>query len=236
MTKSDLPERLSEFSDNLSPAERANFKLLLGLAAGGLTTKFERPKLPANAVAFDVVSDSLVKMQPYSARIANNGVAYRGRPEFMTGDFLGALQREALELRPSASRFDEHFLGCGAPLANELALSEQLSGLVREHAGDVNPTGVASFLYYDEIGQGIDPHIDTDIFSLNVLLMLRHRHQDGHRSCLVLLPPRSEPERLDLQEGEIVIFFAGSVAHGRERISLGEDVTVLTFGFHPLGI
>jgi hypothetical protein len=33
----------------------------------------------------------------------------------------------------------------------------------------------------------------------------------------------------------MVIFFAGSVAHGRERVGQGESVTVLTFGFHPLG-
>jgi hypothetical protein len=236
MTEVDLPERLRLFSDKLTPAERANFKLLLGLAAGGLAPDFKRPEHASQANAFDVVSDSLVKMQPYSARVANNGVAYRGRPTFLDDDLLSALQGEAAELRASAIRFDEHFLGCGAPLANKLSLSSELSDVVRAHAGDVQSTGVASFLYYDEPGQGIDPHIDTDIFSLNVLLMLSHRRQKVGNSCLVLLPPRSEPERLDLEEGEMVIFFAGSVAHGRERVVNGEAITVLTFGFHPLGV
>jgi hypothetical protein len=162
-------------------------------------------------------------------------VAFRGRPDFLDDRLLDQLQREARELRPSAHRFDEHFLGCGAPIANRFSVSPELTGLVRRHAGDVRATGVASFLYYDEEGQGIDPHIDTDIFSLNVLLMLSHMPGATGSSCLVLLPPRSEPERLDLQEGEMVIFFAGSVAHGRERVGQGESVTVLTFGFHPLG-
>jgi hypothetical protein len=232
----DLPERLRQFTEGLTPAERANFKLILGLAAGGLAPAFERPMQPLKAAAFDAVSDSLVKMQPYSARIASNGVAYRGRPGFISGERLLALQREAIELRPSANRFDEHFLGCGAPIADELALSTELTTFVRRYAGDVSPTGVASFLYYDEAGQGIGPHIDTDIFSLNVLLMLSHMRQGPGGSCLVLMPPRSEPERIDLREGEMVIFFAGSVAHGRERIGDGEAVTILTFGFHPLGI
>ncbi|NJK32240.1 MAG: hypothetical protein HC927_07435, partial [Deltaproteobacteria bacterium] len=95
--------------------------------------------------------------------------------------------------------------------------------------------GVASFLYYDE-RPGIDPHIDTDIFSLNVLLMLEHRQGEGPGSNLVIFPPRAEPQRLDLQPGEIVVMFAGSIAHGRERVSRGEAVSILTFGFHPLGI
>lgn len=232
----DLAAKLVRFNEALTDAEKANFKLLLGLAAGGLMPGFARPTEPAALTALDMVSDALAALQPYSKRISADGIAYRGRPPLMTDELLARLQREARELRPSASRFEEHFLGCGAPLANELAVSDELCAFVREHAGYVEPTGVASFLYYDEEGQGIDPHIDTDIFSLNVLLMLEHHYaEDGPPSTLMVFPPRSEPRRLDLAPGEIVVMFAGSIAHGRERVRAGESVSILTFGFHPLG-
>ena len=230
-----LADKLRQFNETLTEAEKANFKLLLGLAAGGLAGTFEKPRERGAAAAFDTVSDALARLQPYSGRISHNGVAYRGRPALMTDELLRALQEEARARRPSAGRFDEHFLGCGAPLANDLAVSADLASFVREHAGDVDPTGVASFLYYDEPGQGIEPHIDTDIFALNVLLMLEHRWSAESPSSLVIFPPHREPERLLLEPGEIVILFAGSIAHGRERMKPGESVSILTFGFHPKG-
>src|SRR4051812_1192742 len=99
-----LTEKLRRFNADLNEAEQANFKLLLGLAAGGLAPGLQRPLDEAAAAAFDTVSDTLSKLQPYSKRISHNGIAYRGRPEFMTTELLEALQTEAQDLRPSAIR------------------------------------------------------------------------------------------------------------------------------------
>lgn len=231
-----LEDKLQRFNDSLSEAERANYKLLLGLAAGGLSPGFELPSTEEKFKAFGTVGETLARLQPYSARISKNGIAYRGRPDFMTDKMLNALIEEARELRPSAICYDHHFLGTGAPLANRLAMSPELASFVRAHAGDVQPTGIASFLYYDEPGQGIEPHIDTDIFSLNVIIMLRHTPGEGTPSTLVVFPPHSKPEQVPLEAGEMVIMFAGSIAHGRQHMKKGESVWILTLGFHPLGI
>jgi hypothetical protein len=234
----ELATKLKDFNGSLTEAEKANFKLLLGLSAGGLMTDFHRPEKVDKARAIDTVTETLSKLQPYSGRISKNGIAYIGRPNFMTDNLLKDLQNEASSIRPTAIRFDEHFLGCGAPIANQLSISKELLEFVQLHAGDVKSTGVASFLFYDEEGQGIDPHIDTDIFSLNVLLMLSHEESQNHNhnSALFVFPPGEQPERINLIPGEIVIMFAGSIAHGRQRMKKGESVSILTFGFHPLGI
>jgi len=229
-----MASKLQSFNDSLNEAEKANFKLLLGLAAGGLAPQFSRPHGGMGRTAFDAVTETLAGLQPYRDRIPKNGIAYRGTPNFLSDSLLESLQNEAMELRPKALRFEEHFLGCGAPIANELAVSSLLLEFVTEYAGEVESTGIASYIFYDEAGQGIDPHIDTDIFSLNVLLMLRHVAKSDKRSCLVLFSPNTEPERLDLQEGELLLMFAGSVPHGREHIKQGESVTILTFGFKPV--
>lgn len=232
---SNLIETLRQFHETLSEAEQANYKLLLGLAAGGLSPDLELPSVEEKRRAFGAVSETLVRLQPYSKRISRNGIAYRGRPDFMSDELLAAQIEEARDLRPRAIRYENHFLGTGAPLANRLAMSPEMTSLVRHHAGDVQPTGIASFLYYDEPGQGIEPHIDTDVFSLNVIVMLAHEAGEGRPSNLVVFPPNSEPERIDLRPGEMVIMFAGSIAHGRERMRPGESVWILTLGFHPLG-
>ena len=234
----DLADKLKAFNNGLSEPEKANFKLILGLSAGGLITDMRRPEKLDEAVAIDTVTETLSKLQPYSNRISKNGIAYKGRPQFVTDQLLKDLQEEALSIRGAAIRFDEHFLGCGAPIANELAVSKELVDFVQVHTGKVKPTGVASFLFYDEEGQGIDPHIDTDIFSLNVLLMLSHEESrnPNHDSALFVFPPGERPEKINLLPGEIVIMFAGSIAHGRQRMKRGESVSILTFGFHPLGL
>lgn len=230
----DIVDKLIRFNSGLNEAEQANFKLLLGLAAGGLAPDFERPSDQSSAKSFDTVSNTLARLQPYSSRLTDGGVAYRGRPSFLTEQLLTDLQGEARALRPQAIRSAEHFLGYGAPIANRLAISMELLQHVREYAGDVESTGIASFLYYDEEGQGIEPHIDTDIFSLNVLLMLHHEHQIEPTSSLVIFPPGEQARRYRLVPGEMLILFAGSIAHGRERMKQGESVGILTFGFKPI--
>lgn len=231
-----IVEKLKAFNSTLSEAEQANYKLLLGLAAGGLSPEFNLPIEKDETDAFNTVTDCLAKLQPYSNRISPNGIAFRGRPDFMTDELLHSLQHEARSIRKDAVDNKDHFLGCGAPIADEFSKSTKLTEFVRFHAGEVLPTGIASFIYYDKTGQGINPHIDTDIFSLNVLLMLEHTNPDDTGSCLVVFPSHSEPERINLKPGELVIMFAGSITHGREHIKENERVTILTFGFHPLGI
>jgi len=233
-----LPEQLDRFNAALTPKEQAGFKLILGLAASGLAPDFGQSRAGTADSAFGAVTATLARMQPYAARIPADGIVYRGRPDLLTEEMLTSLQTEARELRPTARAYEEHFLGCGAPIANRLATSPKLLDLVTAHAGPVEATGVASFLFYDEAGQGIDPHIDTEVFALNVLTMLRHEVPEGQAttSTLFMFPPNAEPEPVNLQPGEMVIFFAGSVAHGRTRIKAGESVSILTFGFKPVDV
>lgn len=230
-----ITAKLLDFNNTLDEGERANYKMLLGLAAGGLAPDSAVADEVENRAVFDIVGNCITGLQPYSHRISRNGVAWLGRPDFITDDLLNSLQAEARETRQSARDNTDHFLGYGGEIANTLALSEALQEFVRTYAGDVQPTGIASYIFYDRTGQGIAPHIDTDIFSLNVLLMLEHTRVDTSCSHLVLYPSEASPERFDLNPGDIIIMFAGSITHGREPIAKNEAVTILTFGFHPLG-
>jgi hypothetical protein len=233
----DKPISLSlrEFQSNLTPAEVINFKLILGLAAGGLADGFKIPLDHENVIAFQLIREELLSLSQVKLRVGLSGVVWQGRPNFLTDVVLQDLIEEAKELRKKAAKFDNHFISPGASIANRLATSFELYELVSKYAGTVKPTGVASILYYEDEGQGIPPHIDTDIFSLNVILMLEHRCDAiPDPSALVVFPPNDSPKRIHLASGEMVIMYAGSIIHGREPLHKNEQVTIITFGFQPI--
>jgi hypothetical protein len=225
-------QRLADLHSSLNPAEQANLKLILGLSAGHLVPERD----PGSVNGRVAVSEALELLCPYEVDDPR-GAQYRGRPELVTDELLGSLIAEAQEVGATAVPFDEHYLGCGGPIADRLATSPELTALVRSVVPGAEPTGIASYLFYKDAGQGIIPHIDTDIFSLNVLLMLAHETPADPvtTSALYMHYPDGSDERFQLTPGEVVIFLAGTQAHSRTPIAEGERVTILTFGFMPQG-
>lgn len=225
-------QRLADLHGSLSPAEQANLKLILGLSAGHLVPERDPGALRGRVA----VSEALELLCPYEVEDPR-GAQYRGRPELLTDELLATLIAEAQEVGATAVPFDEHYLGCGGPVADKVATSPELTALVRSVVPGAEPTGIASYLFYKDAGQGIIPHIDTDIFSLNVLMMLAHETPAGAdpNSALYMHYPDGSEERFQLTPGEVVIFLAGTQAHSRTPIVEGERVTILTFGFMPKG-
>lgn len=227
-----MGRRLADLHRTLRPAEQANLKLILGLSAGRLVPD----KDPGSEHGRRAVSEALEILCPYDVADPR-GVQYRGRPSFLTDDLLGSLVTEAACVGQTAVPFDEHYLGCGGAVADQLATSDVLAELVAEVVPKAVATGIASYLFYRDAGQGIIPHIDTDIFSLNVLMMLAHDIPPGltEPSALYMHFADGTEQRLQLSPGEVVIFLAGTQAHSRTPIRDGERVTILTFGFMPEG-
>jgi len=228
---STVTRKFLDFSSTCTDEERDICKLLLGLAAGGLSVRSDLSSNAVAALAFDTVTASAAMLQPYKDRVPYNGIAWQGSPGFMSASMLRSLVLEADSLRPSAVRYDDHFLATNGPVATSLANSESLAQFVQSHAGSIQTTGVASYLYYEEEGQGICPHIDTEIFSINFIMCLSHTLEPS--SHLVVYPSGSAPERILVKPGEAVILFADSVVHARERMKAGEEVRILTVGFQP---
>jgi hypothetical protein len=227
MTTASMLDKFTALSERLDAHELDNYKLLLGIAAGGLAPHGHMPTPGSEKDrAFDLVLRCLAKIQP-------TGVLWRGRPDFMDDQLLGGLQREAELGRSHAITHDRYFLGCGGPIADRLAKSRELTELVDSFAEDMEATGIASYLWYDAPGCGLSPHIDTEVFTLNVILMLSHQYPPGEPSHLVLYPVGEKAERVLLRPGEILLLYAGGTVHAREDVQPGEAVSLLTFGFRP---
>jgi hypothetical protein len=192
-----------------------------------------RDSAGAGSPAFDVLSRALAAFDTASVHLPPGGVVYRGRPAFLTGRLLERLQREARETRATATRFGGHSLATGTPLAAALARSDEVAAFVSAQAGPIRKTGTASYLFYDRPGDGIGPHVDTDLFTVSILTVLEHRHGRGGSSHLVLYHAADHAERIALAPGETLVIFTGGVVHGREPTAEGESITVLTLGFYP---
>ncbi|TDE57393.1 2OG-Fe(II) oxygenase [Nonomuraea mesophila] len=161
-----------------------------------------------------------------------SALLYRGRPQWVTDELLAGLVSESQALRPQAQVGERQFYRRGGDAAAAVAFSAELRGLVEQHVKPAAPTHFCDYLYYDREGDGIDPHVDTEEFPLNVLMMLVHEGEE--RSSNLVLFPSGGPETatpVPLRPGELVLFRANEIIHARSRLAAGERVHLLTFGF-----
>lgn len=212
--------------DNLSEAELENYKQLLAMAANGLALGGHPPEANSKAEAFKAVLHGLTLIQP-------NGVVWKGCPDFITDDLLAQLQEESAQSRTTAIRHERHFLGYGGPVADKLAVSKPLIDLARQQADTMTPTGIARYIFYDQEGCGLSPRIDTEIFTLSAILMLRHEYATSPPSHLVVYSLDEVPQRILLNSGEMLLLFAGSTVQAYESVKKGEIVNLLWIQFHP---
>ncbi|MEV5410107.1 hypothetical protein AB0K60_14885 [Thermopolyspora sp. NPDC052614] len=235
METTTLVDRLARLSSELTAAERENLKFLLSMAAGGLLSGHARPDSESlHRAALTTAQRALPRLHGELRPAFDTGVVFRGRAPFFSTADLAVLDRESLAYRARAARFHDHYVASGAPVARELALSQSISDFLTARVGPVLPTYKANYLYYDQPGLGIDPHVDKDEFSLNVLTMLEHRPARRH-SRLILHPPEQDAVHVQLEPGESLIFFADSVTHERTRTVEGETIRLVSFGYRTIG-
>jgi len=165
-------------------------------------------------------------------RFSSGQLLWRGRPTFVTENLLRSLRREGAALSEQAIRANGHLYHPGGHYANNFAVSKELCVLMSSLVADCSPTGIASYVYYFAQGDGIPPHIDTPMFSLNVLLMLEHQHGPDP-SHLLIYEGDPIPKRIYLEPGEMVIFDGSALVHAREKLGAKESISILTVGFSP---
>jgi hypothetical protein len=232
-TDSDAGQRLAEkllrLNDSLSRLEWFNMNLLMSVAVGGIAP---RGGLPADGVRLDAWNAGLQvlgEMHPSGLRLV-------GRAPFMTDAVLGELQAEAAAQARISHRTGAQELSPGGPRAVALSSDPAVIDHLSEAVGHrVAPTEIGSYLYYNRAGDHLYPHVDTDIFSVNLITMVEHAVPAGMQiekgSALTIFTPGNELRRVPLKAGESAVLLASGTVHGRETIAAGESVTILTIGF-----
>lgn len=225
---------LKTLSHELTPIERTILKSRL---SGKIPYFFDannhlRVADGDDFVRFNLLAEALRTINIDFESIPANGIAYRGTPEWVTAELITQLREEAIKRRHEPLDRTDHFLGCGGAIADLLSTDPTVLKFVTQNVGPVLPTGIASYLYYDRPGLGIKPHVDTDVFSVNLMLMVRHDCAEGTSpSATVVFPAWHHPESHRLSVGEVMLMHGGSVVHTRSIISPEEVVHLLTIGF-----
>jgi len=234
MIPSTLVDKLAILSSDLSAAERENLKLLLSMAAGGfLAGHAQHSTDEVLESGLRTAQRTLPALHGGIRAEYTTGVVFRGKTPFISPADLRALDEESRAHRDRAVRFHDHYVASGAPVARQLSVSQAIADFLAPLVGPILPTYRANHLYYDAPGLGIDPHVDKDEFSLNVLTMLEHEPSD-RTSELILFPPDQDAIHVQLQPGESLIFFADSVTHQRTRTVEGETVRLVSFGYKTI--
>ena len=172
MTARPLVQKLATIATN--EAEREGVKILLGTAASSLARGLERSSDLSAPQALPIVMETLLLLQPHYERIPPDGTVWRGRPSFLTKDWLDDLQADAAEARGRAIQLKWRALARAGPVAKQLAISQTLIDLVESHAGSCESTARAAYVYYDSPGHGVYPHVDASSYALTALFMVRH--------------------------------------------------------------
>jgi hypothetical protein len=166
---------------------------------------------------------------------AADGVFYIGRPEWLTEERLSSLQQEAAAARPGAVPLRTEFFAPVGPAGVAFSTAPELLALIAERAVPAAPSGSASYLYYDQPGSELGPHLDDERFVLNVLMNLAHRFESTRCSAFLLFPHGPPPIKVFLEPGMFILFHAGAVIHARSRVSGQgrEQVWNIGTGFAP---
>lgn len=232
MTALPLVQKLATLAAN--EAEREGTKILLALAASTLARGSGKTQQVCDPQVLSIAMKTLLLLQPHHERIPSNGIVWRGRPAFLKQDRLKKLQVDAAEARRRAIQLKWRALARAGRVATQLAISRPLIDLVETHAGTCESTGRAAYVYYDSPGQGVYPHVDASSYALTALFIVRHDYRDAPQSHHLHFLADGHTERFDLQPGEMMLFYGGSVVHARTPVAQEEVVVVLTAGFRLL--
>jgi hypothetical protein len=232
-------ETLVRFARQLEPGERDDLKFRLALeSADELENDFDVSHSDSRKERFFELLRTIAVIQPFHDRIPAYGIAYRGRPEFMTDALLDGLRDEAVALRAKARlNFEQYITRIETPddstVCEKLAASDELLRFVTEHAGPCLRSYVTSYIYYDAPGLCSKPHVDNAFTSVTVMIGLRHDYTSVPSSASVVY--WADRPRLDyrLKPGELALFFGVSALHGRTPVVEGETVHSLLLSFRP---
>lgn len=237
-------DSLIKFSLSLDENERDNLKYKLFLLAmneyNNQEVKNDEIFISGNTNISKLL-ECLVKIQPYSNRIKDYGLAYKGRPSFMTDEVLNSLIIESEKFKSQARpNFNQHIYQVetlnDSTKSETFANSKDLLDLVNASAGFVSPSYITSYIYYLNEGDDSKPHVDNAFTSITVMVGLKHDYPKGlqnNRSSSFIFWPNKKPLYYQLQPGEIAIFYGSSVIHGRTPIGKEESINSLLVSFRP---
>jgi hypothetical protein len=221
---------LAEFGQCLTNEERANYRLVIAYACRYLIERLDDLDMVEKSTLSKAL-ELLKKIHPYHDSVPDDGVIWHGKASFITSKQWIELNQESIKCRGNAKRYDKHLRADGGSAAMQVANHPELVQLIKNLISNVRPAGKADYLYYDQEGMGIAPHVDNVEFPINSLLMLEHSYIKDP-SAFVIYTSSLVKRRIFLAPGEMIIFYAHATIHHREFLRTeNELVRLASLGF-----
>lgn len=223
---SRLAARMIALARELDAAELYNLHLIL---SAGLSTQ---PGEQARAAGgWDAGLEVLETLYPAGLHILRGVRAVaRALPELIA---------ESRTLGPSAVRLGRSGCAGATGAARKLAHDRELIGAISDAVGwPVTPLGEINYHYYDQPGDGLEPHVDPARTSLiSCVMAVEHdgvdRREEG--SALVVFHRGGQRERIVLNAGDVAVLLASGTVHAREFVAEHERLITLTVGYGLTG-
>lgn len=221
-----LGEKLAYFYQSLDSSESEFFRFLISGAATGLE------RLERTEMSFTQEQVMEVLIQSVLPKNGKSGILFFGYREFLNEPLLSSLIAESKSLRRFATRRIEG-MGCahfGGEVARNIAelLSKDINNKFTSNKFELD--GEPSYLYYDSLGDGIGPHIDKGEFTINALIGVDYTVVQEFASSTFVYGVDGKRHNFIIKPGQVLIFDAGHLFHGRDAVGPGESVTILTIG------
>jgi acyl-CoA synthetase (AMP-forming)/AMP-acid ligase II len=221
-----LAERLLALARSGGGAGPLAGRLFLGCARQALAPHRHVPAGPDREAA-EVVLRAL-------ADLMGGTPLYAGRPAFVTEELLAGLRAEAAERRSLATLDQGMLMAAPGEAARRFAYRDEMRALLAGLGQRVEASGSGKYVYCDEAATGPGWHLHELPFVLNVELSLEHESPSRPGAQIVLGRPFDAPLPVRTEPGQMVVWFAGSVPHTRDRIAAGERLTGLSMFYEPV--
>ncbi|PTA66540.1 hypothetical protein [Deinococcus arcticus] len=96
-------------------------------------------------------------------------------------------------------------------------------------------SGDYSLLRYEGEGKGRYPHVDRDVYHINLLFLISREHREGHTPHdFYYYDDAGERHEERLTPGHAILFDGANTVHGRWLSDYSARTLALSFGFRPI--
>lgn len=221
------PAELADLANDLLADEwsMAAFRALMSLGLGGLSADW----------ALSGPTSDLGQVLPFATQFLElrgpAGAFVRGQMPIFSDGLATQLERESRRSRSMAIRTGPQLVGPPGTLAKALHTNTTVCTWVESHSGkSVRPGKIGGYLFYEEAGDCLYPHIDRLQYDINLITTISLTGGRTSRSgTMVVVGERVD--KFQTVVGDSLAFYASRTIHGRDALPPGESICILSLGY-----
>lgn len=205
---------------NLSMDQRKVFKAALNNSLKSLAPSCNPPN--RNTISYDVIK----AISQYLHNDKDVKILFKGSILKENREYLNKLFSEASS--SIKNQQDNHYSSKTGPIGNTSHLHKPIKSILEDIGVSPSKKSYSNYIFYEAEGDYNSLHVDREEYGINMLINI---NPSSNKDSFLTMFDNDSFFDTKLGFGEIIVFLAGSLIHGRKPIKKGENVTLLTVGF-----